>query len=85
MREDIRKEYDVAYKNQIEIFADNIGLSIVDVDIEWDHGGTNLNSLDIVIENMEDPSVYSKIEYLKRKLNEVYNLKISNIDISVEE
>lgn len=85
MNKNILEEYDIAYKNQIKLFAGNAGLTVLSIEITWNESETALKGCKIVVEKMQDTAVNSKIEYLKRKLKEVYNLEQDNIDISIEE
>lgn len=85
MKQNIKEEYEIAYENQIAAFADHMGLTVTDIKIRRKGDEAALEECRIRVKDTGEDSLKSKMESLKRKLKEVYNLEQDNIDIDIGE
>ncbi len=85
MKQNIKEEYEIAYENQIAAFADHLGLTVTDIKIRRKGDEAALEECQIRVKDTGEDSLKSKMESLKRKLKEVYNLEQDNIDIDIGE
>ena len=87
MKDVIKKEYETAYKNQIEEIAKKNNIQIKNVTFRWDSRKEHLKQMQmsgILIRRTGASDSTTQVEKLKKILMQLYDIEESDIRIEVE-